>query len=210
KAVFILFFSLYDINCKTSHIDINVIGCKSDDPVAQDEAQLDGDEMFYADFDKKEMILTLPAFADSFGVDPGWVQGAIANRQICINNLEVAIKAENNPPENTDAPVNTIYPRDEVELGKPNTLICLANNFFPPPVKVRWTKNDVDVSEQATLSRYYPNSDATFYQFSTLSFTPQLGDVYSCSVEHKALPEPKTRIWGEERLQVAVAPELFC
>ncbi|CAB1352292.1 unnamed protein product [Coregonus sp. 'balchen'] len=77
-----------------------------------------------------------------------------------------------------NAPESIIYPRDEVELGVENTLICFVNGFFPPPVKVNWTKNGMEVTEGLSLSRYYPNKDGTFHQFSSLSFTPQKEDVY--------------------------------
>uniref|UniRef100_A0A8C9SQU8 Ig-like domain-containing protein n=1 Tax=Scleropages formosus TaxID=113540 RepID=A0A8C9SQU8_SCLFO len=97
----------------------------------------------------------------------------------------------------SDPPQVTIYPRDYVLPGEGNKLICLVNNFFPPPVKVKWTKNDVEVTEGVTLSRYYPNKDLTFRQYSTVPIIPQEGDVYSCTVEHKGLSEPETRLWGK-------------
>ncbi|MBN3299699.1 H-2 class II histocompatibility antigen, A-U alpha chain [Amia ocellicauda] len=193
------------------HKDINVITCQTDTTETEDEEQLDGNEIFYVDFNNNKIVLTLPEFADQLQVNPGWIQGAQANKQVCKNNLDVAIQAEKSPPENIDAPQNTIYPRDEVELGKPNTLICFINNFYPAIVKVKWTKNNVEVTEGVTLSNYYPNEDFTFQQFSTLSFTPQLGDVYSCSVEHKALTEPKTRIWEPEvKAESNVGVTAFC
>ncbi|KAL4646802.1 H-2 class II histocompatibility antigen, A-U alpha chain-like [Arapaima gigas] len=60
------------------------------------------------------------------------------------------------------------------------------------------TKNDVEVTEGVTLSCYYPNKDFTFTQYSTIPFTPQEGDVYSCTVEHKGLSEPETQLWEAE------------
>uniref|UniRef100_A0A0E9XZ38 Ig-like domain-containing protein n=1 Tax=Anguilla anguilla TaxID=7936 RepID=A0A0E9XZ38_ANGAN len=100
---------------------------------------------------------------------------------------------------------------EEVELGKSNSLICFVTNFYPPLVKVKWTKNNVEVKDGVTLSRYYPNPDLTFQQFSTLSITPQEGDVYSCSVEHKGLAEPLTRIWeSEANNEPNTAATVFC
>uniref|UniRef100_A0A0E9XYE5 Immunoglobulin C1-set domain-containing protein n=1 Tax=Anguilla anguilla TaxID=7936 RepID=A0A0E9XYE5_ANGAN len=55
-----------------------------------------------------------------------------ANHEICINNLNVAVQAEKDPPEEIDPPQSTIYSMEEVELGKSNSLICFVNNFFPP------------------------------------------------------------------------------
>uniref|UniRef100_A0A8C2HMI0 Ig-like domain-containing protein n=1 Tax=Cyprinus carpio TaxID=7962 RepID=A0A8C2HMI0_CYPCA len=74
-----------------------------------------------------------------------------------------------------------------------NTLICLVSGFFPPPVRVLWIKNNVKVKDQSTLRRDYPNKDGTLNVFSRLSFIPEEGDIYSCSVEHKALQQPQTR-----------------
>ncbi|KAK6274345.1 hypothetical protein J4Q44_G00392530 [Coregonus suidteri] len=116
-------------------------------------------------------------------------------------------------PQVKDAPESIIYPRDEEELGVENTLICFLNHFYPPPIKVNWTKNGLEVTEGAYLSRYYPNKDGTFHQFSTLSFTPQEGDVYACTVEHTALKDPKTRFWEPEVSEVSgssAGPAVFC
>ena len=95
-----------------------------------------------------------------------------------------------------DPPQSIIYPAEDVELGVENSLICFVNHIFPPYIEVSWTKNGRPVSE-GVLSRYYPNNDQTFHQFSTLTFTPSEGDIYSCTVEHLALEKPKTRFWGD-------------
>ncbi|KAG9345260.1 hypothetical protein JZ751_009806 [Albula glossodonta] len=143
------------------------------------------------DFKNKKVVITLPeSFAESSA--PGYDQQALAQHQICLNNLDVCTKS-NVDPEAIDPPQSTIYSRDEVVLGKRNTLVCFVNNFYPAPVKVKWTKNNAEVKEGVTLSRYYPNSDFTFRQFSTLSIVPEEGDIYSCTVEHKGLQEPLTR-----------------
>ncbi|KAJ8357988.1 hypothetical protein AAFF_G00045790 [Aldrovandia affinis] len=159
--------------------------------------QLDGNEMFYVDFKNRDLVFTMPEFAGKWTIK-GWVQQAQAQHQICLNNLDVAVQAEKSPPEEIDPPQSTIYPRDMVVLGKNNILVCFVTNFYPPPVKVKWTKNNAEMKEGVTLSRYYPNFDLTFQQLSTLSITPEEGDIYSCSVEHKGLQEPLTKIWEPE------------
>lgn len=90
-----------------------------------------------------------------------------------------------------------IYTSAEVQPGVENTIICFVNGFYPPSIKVSWTKNGNPVSEGVSHSRYYPNKDQTFHQFSTLSFTPSWTDVYSCTVEHPALESPKIVLWGD-------------
>lgn len=96
-----------------------------------------------------------------------------------------------------DPPESSLYPADEVQPGVENSLTCFVNNFFPPGIKVSWTKNGSPVTEGVSLSRYFPNDDQTFHQFSTLEFTPEEGDVYSCTVEHLALDRPQTKILSE-------------
>nr|XP_023658537.1 H-2 class II histocompatibility antigen, A-U alpha chain-like [Paramormyrops kingsleyae] len=193
-----------------AHIDINVQACKTNDTDPEDMVELDGDEMFYVDFNKNEVVITVPEFAGQWSA-PGQAQTAQANHQICINNLNVAVQAESSPPEEIDAPQLTIYTRNKVELGRGNILICSVNNFYPPPVKVKWTKNNVEVKEGVTLSRYYPNSDFTFRQYSTLQFTPQKGDDYSCTVYHQGLTEPETRFWEPEfRDESDIGKTVYC
>lgn len=80
-----------------------------------------------------------------------------------------------------------------------NTLICFINHFFPPTINIKWTKNDIEVAVEDPFIKCLPNPDGTFYVFSTLDFVPNEGDIYSCTVEHKALEEPQTKFWGENQ-----------
>lgn len=97
----------------------------------------------------------------------------------------------------TDPPQTSIYSRNDVVLGVENTLICRVTGFFPPTVRVSWTKNNVIVTENVTLSQYRPNNDGTYNLFSTLKIIPLEGEMYSCTVDHKALQQPQTKIWGK-------------
>uniref|UniRef100_A0AAV2MCZ2 Ig-like domain-containing protein n=1 Tax=Knipowitschia caucasica TaxID=637954 RepID=A0AAV2MCZ2_KNICA len=110
-----------------------------------------------------------------------------------------------------DPPENILYPAEEVLLGIENRLVCFVNRFYPPVISVTWTKNNCPVSKGVTTSAYIPNKDTTFHCFSTLTFTPEQGDVYSCTVQHPALEEPTTRIWDVdvERHQ-DLAVDLYC
>ncbi|XP_060787121.1 H-2 class II histocompatibility antigen, A-R alpha chain-like isoform X2 [Neoarius graeffei] len=160
-------------------------------------------------FEKKKGVIMLPPFADPAEF-PGVYEYAEANMPICQQNLQVSNKAFKDQPVPQDAPQSSIYPKQKMQLGSENMLICHSARFFPPPVTVRWTKNSVDVTEQSTLSRYYPNEDNTFNQFSHLPFTPQEGDVYSCTVEHKALETPDTKTWEVDVELPSVGPSVFC
>uniref|UniRef100_A0A4W5PN32 Ig-like domain-containing protein n=1 Tax=Hucho hucho TaxID=62062 RepID=A0A4W5PN32_9TELE len=68
--------------------------------------------------------------------------------------------------------------------NKQHSLVCFVNNFCPPPVQVKWTKNDENVPKGGKVGQYATNSDYTFYRFSPLTFEPQEGDIYTCIVDH--------------------------
>uniref|UniRef100_A0A8C1KYA5 Ig-like domain-containing protein n=1 Tax=Cyprinus carpio TaxID=7962 RepID=A0A8C1KYA5_CYPCA len=126
-----------------------------------DSDQEDDEHVAHVDFKEQKEIITLPDFAG----------------QIELPSLyEDAKKGVSIYP-----PWSSIYPKSDPQLNVKNTLICHVTRFFPPPVRVLWTKNNV------TLSRDYPNKDGTLNLFSQLSFIPEEGDIYSCFVKHKAL-----------------------
>lgn len=95
-------------------------------------------------------------------------------------------------------PMSSIYPRDEVKVGFENTLVCYIAGFYPPRLTVRWTKNNKHVTQGVSNSQLRVNvNDFTFTMFSTLKFTPQKGDIYTCTVGHSALERPMTREFGK-------------
>ncbi|KAK5871915.1 hypothetical protein PBY51_012655 [Eleginops maclovinus] len=99
-----------------------------------------------------------------------------------------------------------IYTRYEEEAGVGNSLFCLANHFYPPSINFTWTKNGVELMERVSNLRYRHNSDGTFHRISTLSFTPGDEDVYSCSVQHQASPQPLSTSWELKESQYSVCP----
>lgn len=99
----------------------------------------------------------------------------------------------------SEAPETIIFPRDEVIEEEENTLICFINHFFPPSIKIKWTKNDIEVAVEDPFIKCLANPGGTFYVFSSLKFVPKVGDIYACTVEHDALEEPQTRFWGESK-----------
>ncbi|XP_053536024.1 LOW QUALITY PROTEIN: H-2 class II histocompatibility antigen, A-U alpha chain [Ictalurus punctatus] len=169
----------------------------------------DGEVEAYTDFKKKDTVIVLPPFADPMQY-PGFYESAESNVAVCQNDIEVFSVEFKDKPLPQDAPQSSIYARDDVQLGKKNTLICHSTRFFPPPVRVRWTKNNVDVTGESSLSQYYLNKDKTYNQFSHLPFTPQEGDVYTCTVQHEALQTPDTRTWEVNVDLPSVGPAVFC
>ncbi|XP_039872706.1 RLA class II histocompatibility antigen, DP alpha-1 chain-like [Simochromis diagramma] len=198
------------VSADVLHEDIAITGCSDSD--GEDMYGLDGEELAYADFNKQTYIYPLPPFVDPFTYTNPYEQ-AVAELQTCRQNLKVDMQAYKNPPLQRDAPSGVmIYTRDEVEFGEKNTLICHVTGFYPAPVNVSWTKNGQKVTG-SSINVPYPNKDGTFTQISRLQFTPQLGDIYSCAVQHLALTEPLTKIYDVQasgQSDPGVGPSVFC
>ncbi|KAK7135514.1 hypothetical protein R3I94_014247 [Phoxinus phoxinus] len=191
---------------KVVHEDINIIGCSNTDKEYM--YGIDGEEIIYADFVKGVAVDAQPVFVDHTSY-PGLYDSALANIQVCKANLDVAIKAYKNPQEKMDKPQTSIYAKGDVQLTVENILICHVTGFFPPPVRVSWTKNNEGLKEDS-LSQYWPNDDGTYNIFSSLKFTPVEGDMYSCTVNHTSLQELQTKTWDVEVAVPSVGPAVFC
>nr|AFD01255.1 MHC class II alpha subunit [Oreochromis niloticus] len=199
------------VSADVLHEDIAINGCSDSD--GEMMYGLDGEEVWYADFNKQTGVESLPDFADPIDF-PGHYEQAVANQQICRANLKVDSKGMKDFPLERDAPSAVmIYTRDEVEFGVQNTLICHVTGFYPAPVNVSWTKNEQKVTQGSKINTPYPNKDGTFTQISRLDFTPQLGDIYSCKVQHLALTKPATKIYDVQasaQSDPGVGPAAFC
>uniref|UniRef100_A0A7N9AQZ6 Mamu class II histocompatibility antigen, DR alpha chain-like n=1 Tax=Mastacembelus armatus TaxID=205130 RepID=A0A7N9AQZ6_9TELE len=194
------------------HQDSRISGCSDSD--GEDVYGLDGEEKWYADFVNKRGVEPQPSFIDHTSYEEGAYEGAVAQQQVCKQNLKLTRNAVKDLPLENDPPSSPIiYSRDDVELDQQNTLICHVTGFYPAPVKIQWTKNGQNVTEGTSINVPFPNKDGSFRQTSRLEFTPQLGDVYSCTVDHPALDQPLTRIWADVKVSVqqpSVGPAVFC
>ncbi|XP_069055110.1 H-2 class II histocompatibility antigen, A-Q alpha chain-like isoform X2 [Lepisosteus oculatus] len=201
------------VRANVLHRGFLLTACQSNVTRTLSELQLDGEGVAYMDFDREEMVMTLPQFADPISPGGEGVTLALGCRELCRNSLMEVAKAEGYPPERKDAPTAMVYPRDSVELGKPNTLICSVTDFHPMGIGVTWTHNDRPVTEGVTQTTLLSGRDFSFKVFSFLPFTPRLGDVYSCQVQHSALPEPLARLWEVETetgTESDIGPTAFC
>ncbi|XP_028978174.2 H-2 class II histocompatibility antigen, A-Q alpha chain isoform X6 [Esox lucius] len=151
----------------------------------------DGEEYLYVDLDNRKVVITAPEFGEE--IECPICSLAAENGRIYTKELSNIFGLDT--PEDKVPPDVMLYPKEEVKQGVNNSLVCFVNNFFPPPVQVKWTKNDVNITKEVKLSPYFFNTDITFYHFSTLTFDPEDGDLYTCTVEHPALDEPLTRKW---------------
>uniref|UniRef100_A0A2R8MS37 Major histocompatibility complex, class II, DP alpha 1 n=1 Tax=Callithrix jacchus TaxID=9483 RepID=A0A2R8MS37_CALJA len=94
-----------------------------------------------------------------------------------------------------DPPEVTVFPKEPVELGQPNTLICHIDKFFPPVLNVTWLCNGQPVTEGVAESVFLPGTDGSFHKFHYLTFVPSAEDVYDCRVEHWGLDQPLLKHW---------------
>ncbi|KAL7884010.1 hypothetical protein AOLI_G00067800 [Acnodon oligacanthus] len=193
---------------KFYHRDLHLILCS--DAENEDMYGLDGEEMWHADFSQGKGVMTLPEFADPFAYVEAAYDTAVADRETCKRNLDICVKAYNNPAIPKVAPQTSVYSKYDVQLGSRNTLICYITGFYPSRVGVQWTKNNVNVTDGVTLSRHYLTDDGAFNLVSTLSFTPKEGDIYTCTVEHTALDRPLTKTWDVQVALPGVGPSVFC
>ncbi|KAM9475758.1 H-2 class II histocompatibility antigen, A-U alpha chain-like [Clarias gariepinus] len=206
----LIFFTLSCIKktgAQIKHVDSGMTGCSDSDK--EFVLQHDDEEVFHSDFKKKAQVMKFPEFADSVKF-PDLYELSDSDQKTCKYNRDLAVKVYKSPPEALDVPQNSIYPRDNVRLGRKSTLICHSAHFFPPPVHTTWTRNGVNVTDDFSISQYYPNEDGTYNQFSHLTFTPQEGDVYTCTVQHKTLETPDTKTWEVEVKLPSVGPAVFC
>ncbi|XP_042359121.1 H-2 class II histocompatibility antigen, A-K alpha chain-like [Plectropomus leopardus] len=188
-----------------SHTFHFIYGCYDSGDVRVD-ILMDEDMGGYADFTKGEVVIAIPHIPQSLAeLRKTAYEYAKASIVHCQNVLDTAKSADPGAPLRQDAPDISIYTRDEEEDGVMNTLFCLANHFYPPSINFTWTKNGVEVTDGVLDLRYRQNSDGTFHRISTLSFTPQKGDVYACSVEHQASHQPLSKNWELKERQSRVS-----
>ncbi|XP_044197244.1 RLA class II histocompatibility antigen, DP alpha-1 chain-like [Thunnus albacares] len=191
------------------HEDLNIAGCSESD--GEFMYALDGEELYYADFTNKRGVYPTPDFIDPISYGDDIFQFSQGELETCKQNLKVDRQAYKDIPLKFDPPSSPIiYPKDDVEFGVQNTLICHVTGFYPAPVEVSWTKNGQKVTEGTSINVPFPNTDGSFRQSSRLEFIPQQGDIYSCRVTHPALTEPLTRMWDVEEHQPGVGPAVFC
>ncbi|XP_041797477.1 H-2 class II histocompatibility antigen, A-U alpha chain-like [Chelmon rostratus] len=213
SSLLILMLNVLCAFSQIPHEIVYVSGC-FENGTYEAQLEFDAEEVFYVDFERHEVVYTLPRFimTDPREKFEGYhvYDNALRGKILCSAILRLGKAEEKSPPEARDPPESILYPAEDVQLGVENSLTCFVNHFFPPDITVSWTKNGLPVSEGVSLSQYYPNNDQTFHQFSTLTFTPREGDIYSCTVEHSALEKPTTRIWEPELNHPSLGLDIFC
>ncbi|XP_062398238.1 RLA class II histocompatibility antigen, DP alpha-1 chain-like isoform X3 [Sardina pilchardus] len=209
-GVFLVLIGIIYTEAKNVHEDVYLSGCTDTD--GESMYGLDGEEKRHVDWKAGKYVNTLPEFADQYGIVEGAYEQALVDQQTCKANLGLNIQVNKNPAVAEAPPMSSIYPRDDVMVGSENTLICLVTGFYPPQLNVTWTKNNHIVTKGVSTSQLRMNvNDGSYSQFYTLQFTPQPGDMYTCTVEHQALERPMTREFDvEEVSEPSLGPSVFC
>ncbi|XP_023368539.1 HLA class II histocompatibility antigen, DP alpha 1 chain [Otolemur garnettii] len=190
---------------KADHVSTYFEFVQTHRPSGEYMFEFDEDEMFYVDLDKKETVWHLPLFAQAFSFE---AQGGLANIAIMKDNLNIMIRHSNHSQDTNEPPEVTVFPKEPVELGQPNTLICHINKFFPPVLNVTWLRNGQPVTQGVGESLFLPRTDYNFHKFHYLTFVPLADDVYDCKVEHWGLDEPFLRHWeAQEPIQMPETTE---
>ncbi|KAM6182557.1 HLA class II histocompatibility antigen, DP alpha 1 chain [Erethizon dorsatum] len=190
---------------KADHVSTYAEFVQTHRPSGEYMFEFDEDEQFYVDLDKKQTVWRLPEFGQAFGFD---AQGGLNNIAILRNNLNIMIRRSNHTQASSDPPEVTVFPKEPVELGEPNVLICHVDKFFPPVLSVTWLRNGQPVTSGVSESIFLPRTDYSFHKFHYLTFLPNTEDVYDCKVEHWGLDEPYLKHWEpQEPIQVTETTE---
>ncbi|KAM8779835.1 LOW QUALITY PROTEIN: HLA class II histocompatibility antigen, DP alpha 1 chain-like [Rhynchonycteris naso] len=158
--------------------------------------EFDGDKQFY------RTIGHLPEFIHTFDYD---ARRGMADIVMARKNLETLIQWSNRTrATNATAdpclllykpPEVRLFPKEPMELGQPNTLICHVDKLFPPMLRVTWLCNRKPVTEGVTETIFLPSTEFRFQKFHYLTFVPSADNVYSCWVEHWGLDGPLLQLW---------------
>nr|AAH99182.1 RT1-Ha protein [Rattus norvegicus] len=165
----------------------------------------DGDEQFYVDLDREETVWDLPEFSKVYAFD---AQEALPYIDSLKNNLRALIQRYNVTQDPSEPPEVTVFPKNPVELGQPNVLICHIDRLFPPVLNVTWLRNGQPVTEGTSETVFLASTELRFHKFHYLTFIPTAQDVYDCRVEHWSLDQPSLSHWEmQEPVQVSETME---
>ncbi|KAM9326281.1 H-2 class II histocompatibility antigen, E-S beta chain-like [Gastrophryne carolinensis] len=156
------------------------------------------EETLYFDSDKGIFIakteLGRPE-AESWNSDPERLAERKAAVTVCKHNYDFGKPLILN--RKVEPKVKIAY-TPTASLDDEHILTCYVDWFFPPMINVTWLKNGEMEPEQVTSSELLDNGDWTYQIHVLLETTMQLGDTFTCRVEHSSLAAPMEVHWKFE------------
>lgn len=104
-------------------------------------------------------------------------------------------------------PEVAVYPERTPSLQHHNLLLCSVTGFYPGDIKIMWFRNGQQERVGVMSTGLIRNGDWTFQTMVMLEMTPELGDVYTCLVNHPSLLSPISVEWSENQLLVLSGPD---
>ncbi|NXF56443.1 DMB protein, partial [Oceanites oceanicus] len=120
-----------------------------------------------------------------------WVERAEARRRACgdlATHFWASTALRRTPPRVRIVPVPLPNAPDTV------LLTCHVWGFYPPEVTVLWLHNGDTVATGDT-AKLLPNGDWTYQTQVTLRVTAEVGDTFTCLVQHASLDQPLREDW---------------
>ncbi|XP_031203721.1 RLA class II histocompatibility antigen, DP alpha-1 chain isoform X2 [Mastomys coucha] len=182
---------------KAEHVAVYDIFVQTQHPSGECMYAVDGDEQFYVDLDREETVWNLPEFSKMYAFD---AQEALPYIASLKNNLRALMQRYNVTSAPSEPPEVTVFPKNPVELGQPNILICHIDRLFPPVLNVTWLRNGQLVTEGTSETVFLPSTELRFHKFHYLTFIPTAEDVYDCRVEHWGQGQPSLGHWEMQEL----------
>ncbi|XP_029440572.1 HLA class II histocompatibility antigen, DM alpha chain isoform X2 [Rhinatrema bivittatum] len=180
---------------EVAHTFSQVLYCQPGHPRVGLVDTFEDEEMYHYDFQSGSGVARLPGFQRWAGqaYDPSQIS---QDADMCQKFLEaISSSLESIMPEAKGIPWVRVFTKTPLQLGRPNTLICLVSNFLPPTLNITWRKHGELVSSGVSTTPASPTQDLGFHMFSYLNFTPASGDIYSCNVAQEAEQYTTVAYW---------------
>uniref|UniRef100_A0A8C6MU30 Ig-like domain-containing protein n=1 Tax=Mus spicilegus TaxID=10103 RepID=A0A8C6MU30_MUSSI len=172
--------------CGSEHIAMYDIFVQTQHPSGECMYASDGDEQFDVDLDGEETVWDLPGVHRRSLQALSGLRG-VKNSEPETENTQCGISVTYSEligfclfPE---SPKVTVFPKNPVELGQPNVLICVRHHALLPVLNVTWLCNQQLVPEGTSETFHY------------LTIIPTAQDVYNCRVEHWGQGQPSLGHW---------------
>ncbi|XP_021269185.1 class II histocompatibility antigen, M alpha chain-like [Numida meleagris] len=166
------------------HTLAEVLFCQPDTPSQGLAVAFDAEQLFSFDFPSSQWLPRLPD-GPAWPADTEQPHELQHDAALCRDLRDLLTKIATGPlpmPEAKGIPVADVFLQQPLQLGHPNTLICMVGNIFPPAITISWQRNSIPVTDGVTHVTYTPTEDLAFMRFSYLAVTPRSGDIYACIV----------------------------